>query len=228
MLLGAIPALVVGLVYIAAIVLLAINLEGIVSSIDPGAGALNDLVRALIGAALIGGVVLLAAVSYGAVTLAVGDPFYERISRAIERRLGNPPAELEESFWRGAGRGLTNGLRLFALTASVGLVLFGLGFIPIVGQFVVPVLGAFLGGWFLALELTGFAFDARGLRLRDRRRALGADRATTLGFGVVVYLLFLVPLAAIVVMPAAVAGATELSRDALGQRTGPSTAPAAQ
>jgi CysZ protein len=219
MLLGAIPALIVGAVYLTAIILLAINLEAIVTLIDPGDGVLDGLLRALLGAAIIGGVVVIAAVSYGAVTLAVGDPFYERISLATERRLGNAPVELEESFWRGARRGLANGLRLLALTASVGLLLFIGGFIPVLGQFGVPVVGALVGGWFLALELTGFAFDARGFRLRDRRRMLGAGRATTLGFGVLVYLLFLVPLAAIVVMPAAVAGATELARDALAAET---------
>ena len=90
-----------------------------------------------------------------------------------------------------------------------------LGFIPVLGQTVVLVLGALVGGWFLTLELTGFAFQARGLVLRDRRRALGARRARTLGFGVLTYLLFLVPFGAVIVMPAAVAGATLLSRDAL-------------
>jgi hypothetical protein len=48
---------------------------------------------------------------------------------------------------------------------------------------------------------------------------LGARRARTLGFGVATYLLFLVPFLAIVVMPAAVAGATLLSRDAIGLPT---------
>ena len=40
-----------------------------------------------------------------------------------------------------------------------------------------------------------------------------------LGFGVAVFLCFLIPLGAILVMPAAVAGATLLSREALGLTT---------
>jgi len=98
---------------------------------------------------------------------------------------------------------------------GVSILLFALGLIPVVGQILAPVLGAFLGGWFLTLELTGYAFDARGLRLRDRRRLLGARRSRTLGFGVATYLLFLVPFAVVFVMPAAVAGATLLARDAV-------------
>ena len=51
--------------------------------------------------------------------------------------------------------------------------------------------------------------------MRERRRMLGARRTTTLGFGVVAYLLFLIPFGAVLVMPAAVAGATMLARDSL-------------
>ena len=47
---------------------------------------------------------------------------------------------------------------------------------------------------------------------------LGARRPLILGFGVATWLLFLVPLGAVVVMPAAVAGATMLSRDVLARR----------
>jgi CysZ protein len=154
-------------------------------------------------------------VTFAAITLTVGDPFYERIAIGVESRLGSAPDAIEETFWAGLWRGIGSGVRFLLLTASVGLLLFVLGFIPIIGQTVVPVLGAFFGGWFLALELTGFAFDARGLRLRDRRHMLGVSRATTLGFGVLTYLLFLVPFLAIAVMPAAVAGATMLARDAI-------------
>ena len=48
-------------------------------------------------------------------------------------------------------------------------------------------------------------------------RSRRAASARTLGFGVATYLLFLVPFVAIVVMPAAVAGATLLTKDALGE-----------
>jgi CysZ protein len=163
--------------------------------------------------------VLLAVFSFVAVTLAVGDVFYERIWRAIERQRGGEPPELEEPFWRSVVRGIGSGLRLLALTATVGILLFACGFIPVVGQTVVPVIGAIVGGWLLSVELTGYSFDARGFTLRQRRRALAGDRAAALGFGVVTYLLFLVPFAAVIIMPAAVAGATLLARDTLAGDT---------
>jgi CysZ protein len=78
------------------------------------------------------------------------------------------------------------------------------------------VLGALVGGWLLAVELTGAPFQRRGQRLRDRRRVLKTQRPLTLGFGVAVFLCFLIPLGAIFMMPAAIAGATLLSRRTLG------------
>ncbi len=219
MLLGSIPALLVGLLYSVAIVLFGVNLDSIAAWITPFAEDWDELgrvaTRFAAGLALLGIALLLAVYSFVAVTLAVGDPFYERIWRRVEERLGDAPAEVDEPFWRSALANAWTAIRLLALTASVGLVLFACGFIPVVGQVVVPVAGALLGGWFLTLELTGFAFEARRVPLRIRRRMLGARRASTLGFGVLTYLTFLVPFAAVVIMPAAVAGATMLSRDAL-------------
>lgn len=215
--LGVLPALIVGLVYVAAIVVLALNFDALVSALTSFArgSTFEPLVRILAGLALfVVGVVVLV-YTYVAITLAVGDPFYERIWRSVETRLGDAPPERRDGFWRSLGRGLGTGVGLLLATVAVSILLFALGFIPVVGAIAAPVLGAFFGGWFLTLELTGFAFDARGLRLRDRRRLLGARRARTLGFGVAIYLLFLIPFAVIFVMPAAVAGATLLARDAM-------------
>jgi CysZ protein len=73
-----------------------------------------------------------------------------------------------------------------------------------------------VAGWILAVELTGVPFQRRGQRLRDRRAALRGHRPMALGFGAAVFVCFLIPLGAVLLMPAAVAGGTLLSRRALG------------
>jgi CysZ protein len=222
MIYGAIPPLIVGAIYVALAVALFGNIERIVAWLTRFAIDWNDpweqVIHVVVGIALVGAIVLVAVYTFTAVTLAIGDPFYESISRKVEVQLGDPPAELDESFLAGLLRSIGSSIRFLALTAAVGIALFVLGFIPVVGQTVVPVLGALVGGWFLAIELSGFAFDARGLRLKDRRRMLGSSRATSVGFGVATYVLFLVPLGAVIVMPAAVAGATMLARDLASQK----------
>jgi CysZ protein len=219
MLLGTIPALIVGVVFAAGIVLLAVNLPGLVvwstPFAEPWVEPWRTLFRIAVGAAFVGLAVLLIVFSFTALTLVVGDPFYERIWRAIELEAGGLPEGSPRS-WTAI---LADGLRMLPRAVLGGLALFLLGFIPLVGQTLVPVATALFAAWMLSIELTGRALEWRGFALRERRRMLAANRAGALGFGVVTYLLFLLPLGAIVVMPAAVAGGTLLARSVLPEES---------
>jgi CysZ protein len=126
------------------------------------------------------------------------------------------PDEVATPWWRSLRHSVADSLRLVALAVLIGVPLFVAGFVPLVGQTVVPVIGVLVGGWFLALELVGTPFYRRGQRLPGRRRALRANRPMALGFGVAVFCCFLIPLGAVLVMPAAVAGAALLTRRSLG------------
>jgi CysZ protein len=182
---------------------------------DPG---LRTAVRILAGASLVGVALLLWIVSFTAVTLMIGDPFYEKISEQVEAVFGGVPSEAQRPWWRELGQSIVDSLRLLLISAVIGIPLFLCGFIPVVGQTVVPVVGALVGGWFLALELVGVAFSRRGLRMRDRLQLLRPHRAIALGFGSCVFLCFLIPLGAVLIMPAAVAGGTILARRVLGHQ----------
>ncbi|KFF59418.1 hypothetical protein JF66_11420 [Cryobacterium sp. MLB-32] len=222
MLLGALPALIVALVYIAGIAALAVNLGGISEWMTPFADGWGEPwktgTRVAAGVAVVTVGILVLVYTYAAVTLLVGDPFYERIWRSVETSLGSPPIAPDVGLFRSLVRAVVDGARLLLPAVLVGLLLVLSGLIPVVGGALAFTLGAAFGGWVLVRELTGFAFDARGFSLRERRQMLARRRATCLGFGVVTYLLFLVPFAAVFVMPAAVAGATMLSRDVLTPR----------
>jgi CysZ protein len=226
MLLGALPALLVGAVYLTAIVLLVLNLGDVATWATPFAGQWDgfwrDTVRVAVALALIAGALVLAAVTFTAVTVTIGDPFYERIWHTVEVREGNAPSELEESFWAGVARSVRSGALLLLRALGIAILVGVVGLIPLVGAVLAPVLGAILGGWTVALELTGYAFEARGHGIVARRRMLRGVRAEAYGFGMATYLVFLVPVAAVIVMPAAVAGATLLAREAVrGEPAGP-------
>jgi CysZ protein len=218
--LGLLPALIAGVLYTVALVVLIDFLPQLAGAAtwfaDGWARGWHDLIQLLAGAALLGVAVLLGILTFTAVTLLIGDPFYERISERVEDRFGGVPDTVEVTFGRSLARSLVDSLRLIALSVLFGVPLFLLGFLPVVGQTAIPVLGALVGGWLLAVELTGVPFQRRGQRLRDRRAALRTRRPLALGFGVAVFCCFLVPLGAILLMPAAVAGATLLSRSVLG------------
>jgi CysZ protein len=221
MLLGALPALVVGAVWIAALVALIWSLDGLASGLTgfstSWAEPFRTAVRAVVGLAVVLLAIVVGALTFTAVVLTVGDPFYERISRAVEERLGDAPPERDEPVLRGVLRAARDGSALLLASVAVGLGSFLLGLIPVAGPVLGGAFGAVLGGWFLAVELTGTPFDARGFRLRERRSALGRSRARTLGFGVATWALFLIPFGAVIVMPAAVGGATVLAREVLAR-----------
>ncbi|MGD0560044.1 MAG: EI24 domain-containing protein, partial [Streptosporangiaceae bacterium] len=94
--------------------------------------------------------------------------------------------------------------------------LFIAGFLPVVGQSVVPVLVALVAGWFMALEVVAVPFYRRGFGLRDRTAMLRRRRMLAVGLGLPAALLCMIPLLAIVVMPVAFAGGVLVALDILG------------
>lgn len=209
---GLVPALIVAIVLAAGYVVLAVNLPALTEALTPFAegwpGFWLATLRILVATALVGGAIVLTAVTFTALTLLVGDPFYERIWREIERELGGDPPEWRYGFWRSIGDSLS--LILRGLAAALAAAVAGL--VPGVGAVLSFGVGATLGGWLLADELSSRALAARGIPAPVRARLRGRRRGLALGYGVAVQLCFLVPLGAVLTMPAAVAGATELGR----------------
>ncbi|MCG7418150.1 EI24 domain-containing protein [Microbacterium sp. ACRRU] len=215
MALGLIPGFVVGLVFTAALVGWAVLLTNVVDDWTPFADDWTPLwatvVRTAIGVASFGAVAFLAIVSFTAVTLTVGEPFYDRIWRATERTATGRVPDADYGFWRAAG----DAVRLIARGAMAAVAAWLVGLIPFVGGILGFLVGLVLTGWLLADELTSRSLSARGLDRRARRAVLRGNRARALGFGVATQLCFLVPLGAVAVMPAAVAGSTLWTHAAL-------------
>ena len=228
MLLGMIPAAIVAALALAALVGWAFASEPVAVWITPFAADWDEgwriALRVALRLALVAGLGLVLVLSFTALTLAVGDPFYERIWERTEERLGGRRPE-PPGAWRSFARGLGNALRLIGLSIALGLGVFVVSLVPVVGPPVAAVGGVLVGGWLIALEATGFAFDARGHPLRERRARLASRRGLSLGFGVASYVCFLLPLGSVVAMPAVVVGATLLARTVLDE---PGSAPAAQ
>lgn len=210
--LGLIPAAIAFLILAAALIPFAMSLGTITSWMTPFAdgwiSGWRDALRIALGVVVFVAAVTLSGLVFTALALTIGDPFYQRIWRGVERSLGGPEPTGETGFWTTVGEGL----RLVALGALVGVLTLLLGLIPVIGGPLATVTGVALSGRLLARELTGRAFDARGLTAADRSRLLASGRARVLGFGVATQLCFLVPLGAVIAMPAAVAGSTVLAR----------------
>jgi len=221
MAMGLVPGLITMALFFGLFVALGWGLQGATGGIaDALVGDESDLhgiVQLAAGFALVGAVLLLLVYAFVTVTSVVGQPFFERISHRVDARLGPVPEAPAWPWWRNALRGVGEGVRLLLLTVPLSVALFALGLIPGVGTAAAWILGALVGGWFMALEFTAIPFERRGKVLHDRRRLLGARRARTVGFGAMAFVMSAVPPMAILTMPSAVAGGTLLARLAIDE-----------
>lgn len=215
MALGLVPAAIVGVLFLAGLIALAVSLPGITEALTPYArswpGVWITVIRIAVGTALVGAALVMVAVSFTALTLLIGEPFYDRIWRAVEADLGE--AALDGDL--GLRHAVAGSVSLVARGAAVALAAALLGLVPIVGGIVSAIFAVTATGWLLSDELTSRALDARGIPSRGRRDLLRRHRSRVLGFGVATQLCFLVPGGAIATMPGAVAGSTVLARSLL-------------
>ncbi|WP_460796686.1 EI24 domain-containing protein [Microbacterium sp. GXF0217] len=211
MALGLIPAVIAFFVLAAVLVPFGFSLGLVTDWATPFADGWispwREILRVSLGIVMFIAALTLAGAVFTALTLTIGDPFYQRIWRGVERSMGGEPSG-ETGFWTTVGEGI----RLIALGILVALLTLAIGFIPLVGGFLAGATSIVLTGRLLARELTGRAFDARGLTSYSRSEVLRVSRARVLGFGVATQLCFMIPLGAIITMPAAVAGSTSLAR----------------
>lgn len=222
---GLIPGLITLVLYLGALTALALWGPDFVTWATPFADAWSSpwlgLFRGFLTAVLFALALLLAVVTFTAVTLLIGQPFYENLSEKVDRDV-SPDGTAPESdlpLWRELWISARDSLRIVVRAALWGVLLFALGFVPFIGQTVVPVIGFLVTGFFLTEELTAVALQRRGVDLRARLTLLRSRKTLVWGFGTPLGLAFLVPFVAVFLMPGAVAGATLMARDLLGEET---------
>ncbi|MFE0451542.1 EI24 domain-containing protein [Streptomyces sp. NPDC058914] len=223
---GLVPGLITLVLYLGALVALAVWGADFVAWSTPFADDWSSpwpgLFRGFLTIVLFALGLLLSVLTFTAVTLLIGQPFYESLSETVDRDV-SPDGTAPESrlpLWRELWISARDSLRVLARALLWGVLLFALGFVPFLGQTVVPVIGFFVTGFFLTEELTSVALQRRGVDLRARLALLRSRRTLVWGFGTPLGLAFLVPFVAVFLMPGAVAGATLMARELLGEETG--------
>ncbi|WP_432062273.1 EI24 domain-containing protein [Streptomyces sp. S1] len=218
---GLLPGLVTLVLYVGALVGLGYGADDLAAWATPFADDWTspwlDVLRGTLTALVFVFGLFLAVITFTAVTLLVGQPFYESLSEAVDRDEGGEVPESGLPLWRELWISARDSLRILLRVAFYGILLFACGFIPVVGQTVVPVVGFCVSGFFLTEELTSVALQRRGVELKERLSLLRGRRTAVLGFGVPLTLAFLVPFVAVFLMPGAVAGATLMARDLRGE-----------
>ena len=160
--------------------------------------------------ALLAGVVVF--FTFTVIANIIGSPFNGLLAEAVERLLTGqePPASgsLAEAV-RDAPRAILDELRklgYFLLWAIPLLILFWIPGLNLAA----PFLWALFSAWMLALEYGDYPMGNHAMSFGEQRRLLRGKPLLALGFGGTTLLATMVPLLNLVVMPAAVAGATKL------------------
>ncbi|MGX1855633.1 EI24 domain-containing protein [Streptomyces sp. NPDC055299] len=222
---GLIPALIALVLYAGVLTALALWSGDIAAWATPFADGWGEpwqgLLRGVFVALLFAGGLTLSVLTFTAVTLLIGDPFYESLSRAVEESEGHCPPDPDRPLWQEIWIALRDSVHVLLRAAGFGILLFVLGFVPFLGQTVIPAVGFCVSGFFLAVELTSVAMQRREIPVRERLRLLRGRKGLAVGFGTPVVLLFLIPFVAVVLMPGAVAGATLLVRELVPDGTEP-------
>jgi CysZ protein len=214
-LLGALPAVITAVLMITGWVLLFLHIDSVAEWLtgfaDSWSETWHKVVEVAVGISMIAATLGLSVLLFTAITLMIGGPFYEYIAEEVEDELGGVHEAEQVGWWRGFVVGLRSTILLVGISVLFAVPLFFCGFIPVVGQTVVPVLAVCVNGYLLGIELTGIPFTRRGKSFKERRKLLATRRSMVLGFAVPAYLLCLIPLAAMIVIPAAMAGGTVLA-----------------
>lgn len=140
----------------------------------------------------------------------IAAPFNGLLAEKLEKMLTGEP--INDDSWFDVMKDVPRMLRRewqklwYSLPKIVGLFL--LGFIPLVGQTIVPVLTFLFTAWMMAIQYCDYPFDNHKVSFNVMKNALGEQRTQSLTFGALVTCCTFLPLVNLVIIPVAVCGAT--------------------
>lgn len=171
---------------VSLVILVAIG-AGVYHLIDPAVawvvGKLPDFLQSIVGSLL--WLLILLAMGFGALLVfvavvgIVAGPFNEMLSEAVEAvRTGQPSPKFSLGrFARDFARGLAHGIRRLAAALLGALLLFAMGFIPVVGSLAALALGFYFTArasaydcYDAVLARQNLGYDAKLAYLEQRRR----------------------------------------------------------
>lgn len=205
------PAAITLLLLIAAVV-------GIVHAVDPAVGwaaahlpgPLARVATPILTVLIVGGLAIAALLVFTSIAGAVAGPFNERLSEHLEAELtGRPPGPFSlRELVLGSAVSVVHALcRLLAALVGIALV-FAIGLVPVVGTVAALAIAAWFAATAAAYDCYDAVFGRRAMAYRDKLAYLSRHRGRTLGLGLAVAGLLLVPGVNLLALALGSAGAT--------------------
>lgn len=149
---------------------------------------------------------------FGMLTNWIAAPFNGLLAERIEAKLTNTslPEGSISNVLRDMPRVIRRELEKFFYHVPRLLLLLLFSLVPVIGPMLAPILLFLFSAWVLAIQYCDYPFDNHRISFVTMRRALQKHRMYHLQFGGIVSLFMLVPGLNMIVMPAAVCGATAM------------------
>ncbi|RKR07227.1 uncharacterized protein involved in cysteine biosynthesis [Kushneria sinocarnis] len=221
-----IPLVINLLLYIAALWWLVDSFEGWIDYWMTQVPGWLDWLSWLIWPVLAVALALAVIFTFTMVANAIASPFYGFLAERIEQRLSDDAISDERSLWQQAIDGIRRELHKLGWMLPRMLVLFVLGFIPVI-NLAVPLLWALFSAWSLAIQYLDYPMDLHQVSFTRMRALLRRRWWTTLTFGGVVAATVWIPLLNLIIMPGAVAAGVLMWRQHYRALALPEAGPAA-
>lgn len=155
-------------------------------------------------------VLLVSAYTFTFLANLIGSPFNAQLARAVVRlETGQSPPSSNLGLVGGLSAAVTGELRKWAYFLVLALAVFLISLLPVINVAAV-LLWPLLSCWIMALEYGDYPMGEYDKGFTDQRAWWRGHRSLALGFGGATALFSLIPIINLVVMPAAVCGATLL------------------
>ena len=144
-------------------------------------------------------------------------PFHGLLAEKVEEQVTGEVLDNDSSALKTAlavPRGFLREIQKFCHYLPMAFLVLIISIVPGINV-AAPFLWILLGAWMMSLQFIDYPMDNHRLPFSDVREACGAQRSTSIGFGMVVAFVSGIPLLNLILIPAAVAGATLLWCDEL-------------
>jgi len=205
------PAIITLLLLAAAIYGIAHAASPLVAYVTGGLpGWLRGIASTLLEIIVVVGLAAGALVIFVSVAGIVAGPFNELLSEAVERAAtGEPgPGFSFAGFAKGLVMGILHGIRRLGIAILCVILLFALGFVPVIGTIAALALGVVFTARAAAYDCYDAVLSRRELSYAAKLDHLRANRSRSFGLGLAVAGLLLVPGLNLVALGVGAAGAT--------------------
>ena len=139
----------------------------------------------------------------------IAAPFNGFLSEKVEKRLRGDV--IQDEGWQAIlaliPRAIGRELAKLAYYLPRVIFLLVLSFIPVI-NLLSPLLWLLFGAWMMAIQYCDYPMDNNKVSFKNMKLMLKADRLTSIGFGGIIQIGMMIPVLNLIVMPAAVVGAT--------------------